>query len=236
MDANTKMCDAVAEGLPSPEMGGEAVHAAVEAVRASFNDKMTFKECISNEMAIFLNLLATSDQAHARRYFFFAERLATAPPKNEGAAAANMDISSKNKVGVIGAGTMGSGIATCFLRAGYDVTLVDVNPEGLARGGKIVSSNIQRDVKRGRVAQKVASAQLERLALESDLSSLSQVDLVVEAVFESMELKKNIFRQLDGIAKLDCILCTNTSTLDIDEIGDVATRHSGRIMGMHFFR
>jgi 3-hydroxyacyl-CoA dehydrogenase len=133
-------------------MGGEAVHGAVDAIKASYDSVKSFDECIDTEMNIFLELLSNSAQGRARRHAFFAERVATglAP----GAPAPSSPL--PNKVGVIGAGTMGAGIATCFLRAGYDVTLVDVNAEGLARGEKIVQANLSQDVKRGRATQERA--------------------------------------------------------------------------------
>ena len=110
------------------------------------------------------------------------------------AASPKVDISGKTKVGVIGAGTMGSGIATCFLRAGYDVTLVDVNEKGLERGRKIVGRNIEQDVKRGRASQAKAEANIARLTPSTTLDSLAGVDMVVEAVFENLDLKKKIFK------------------------------------------
>jgi len=227
---NDAMCDAVKEKLPQPHMGGEAVHGAVDAIKASYESGKSFEECIETEMSIFMDLLANSAQGRARRHAFFAERVATGLP--HGAPKPTSPL--PNKVGVIGAGTMGAGIATCFLRAGYDVTLVDVNAEGLARGEKIVQANLSQDVKRGRATQERADKNLSMMKTDTSLTGLSEVDMVVEAVFENMDLKKKIFKELDGIVAPHTILCTNTSTLDIDEIGGVV-KDSSRTMGMHFF-
>ncbi|GMH51981.1 hypothetical protein TL16_g01131 [Triparma laevis f. inornata] len=227
---NDAMCDAAKEKLPQPHMGGEAVHGAVDAIKASYESGKSFEECIETEMSIFMDLLANSAQGRARRHAFFAERIATGLPRGAPKPTSPLP----NKVGVIGAGTMGAGIATCFLRAGYDVTLVDVNAEGLARGEKIVQVNLSQDVKRGRATQERADKNLSMMKTDTSLTGLSEVDMVVEAVFENMDLKKKIFKELDGIVAPHTILCTNTSTLDIDEIGGVV-KDSSRTMGMHFF-
>ena len=160
-------------------------------------------------MSIFMDLLANSAQGRARRHAFFAERVATGLAR--GAPKPSSPLPNN----------MGAGIATCFLRAGYDVTLVDVNAEGLVRGEKIVKANLSQDVKRGRATQERADKNLSMMTPSTTLTSLSGVDLVVEAVFENMDLKKKIFKELDGIVGEHTILCTNTSTLDIDEIGGV---------------
>ena len=266
--AHDKACEAVKSKLPQPHMGGEAVHGAVDAIKASYDPSTgSFSDCIDTEMNIFLDLLANSAQGRARRHVFFGERVATAPPPGAPKASSPLP----NKVGVIGAGTMGrsvkegvsfacshgccrrfsplspshaqltpppshaiSGIATCFLRAGYEVTLVDVNPEGLARGEKIIQGNLAQDVKRGRASQEKADQNLSMLKTNTALTGLADAGFVVEAVFENMDLKKKIFKELDGIVSPSTILCTNTSTLDIDEIGAVV-KDPSRTMGMHFF-
>ncbi|GMI37735.1 hypothetical protein TeGR_g9661 [Tetraparma gracilis] len=214
--------------LPAPNMGGEAVHGAVDAIAASYASD--FDAGMETEMNIFMELLANSAQGRARRHAFFAERFSTAPPP--GAPPATKPLG--NKVGVIGAGTMGSGIATCFLRAGYNVTLVDVTEAGLARGDKILRKNIETDVKKGRSSEEKANSQLSNFSTSLTMDALKDADLVVEAAFESMDIKKKIFKELDGIVSPSCILATNTSTLDIDEIGSVVS-NSDRTMGMHFF-
>ena len=111
------------------------------------------------------------------------------------------------------------------------VKLVDVNPEGLARGEKTIASNIESDVKRGRSSPTKAAANIAMLSSSTTLQDLKDVDMVVEAVFENLELKKKIFKELDGIVRDDTILCTNTSTLDIDLIGGVV-KNPGNTMGM----
>jgi len=109
------------------------------------------------------------------------------------------DVKLGKKIGVIGAGTMGSGIATCFLRKGYEVTLVDVNEAGLQRGKDIIENNINQDVKRRRAKDTSA---LKNLSASTDMAAaLSDADFVIEAVFENLDLKKKIFKQLDGIVR-----------------------------------
>jgi 3-hydroxyacyl-CoA dehydrogenase len=214
--------------LPTPEMGGEAVHGAVAAIADSFR-LSTMSEGLESETNIFLDLLANSSQGRARRHAFFAERFATSPPK--GAPKSTSPLGQN--VGVIGAGTMGSGIATCFLRAGFNVTLVDVNPDGLARGEKILKKNIETDVAKGRASEAKAAKQLSNFNTSTSLEDLKDTNMIVEAVFESLDLKKKIFKELDGIVSPSCIIATNTSTLDIDEIAKMTD--PTRVMGMHFF-
>ena len=179
--------------LPPLHMGGEAAHGCVDAVAAAFMHPTaarlsTFQEGSDREAEIFLDLLKNSSQGRARRHGFFAERFATSPPP--GAPPATSPLG--NTVGVIGAGTMGSGIATCFLRAGYTVTLVDVDPEGLARGEKTLARNIETDVKKGRASEEKAGKQMASFKGSTTLESLKDCDMIVEAVFESLELKKKV--------------------------------------------
>ena len=138
------------------------------------------------------------------------------------------------KVGIIGAGTMGGGIAMNFATAGIPVTIVETREDALTRGLDIVRNNYQRSADRGRFAQDEVDARMARIEGELEIEKLIDCDLVIEAVFEDMDLKKRIFSKLDKFCKAGAILATNTSALNIDEIASVTSRPED-IIGLHFF-
>lgn len=138
------------------------------------------------------------------------------------------------RVGVIGAGTMGGGIAMNFLSAGIPVTIVEREQEALDRGAGVMRRNYEASVKRGRIEAAEAEAAMARLTPSLTFDSLADCDLVIEAVYESMEVKKDVFTRLDAIVKPGAILASNTSYLDIDEIAAV-TKRPEAVLGMHFF-
>ena len=138
------------------------------------------------------------------------------------------------KVGIIGAGTMGGGIAMNFATAGIAVTIVETKEEALTRGLSVVRGNYQRSADRGRFPQEEVDLRMGRIDGVLDMQALADCDLVIEAVFEDMALKKDIFQKLDGICKAGAILATNTSALDIDEIAAV-TKRPHDVIGLHFF-
>jgi 3-hydroxyacyl-CoA dehydrogenase len=138
------------------------------------------------------------------------------------------------KVGVIGAGTMGGGIAMNFLSAGIPVTIVEREQAALDRGVAVMGKNYEASVKRGRIEAAVAEAAMARLTPSLEFESLATCDLVIEAVYESMEVKKDVFGRLDAIVKPGAILASNTSYLDVDEIA-TATKRPEAVLGMHFF-
>ena len=137
-------------------------------------------------------------------------------------------------VGIIGAGTMGGGIAMNFATAGIPVTIVETTQEALDRGLKVVRGNYQRSADKGRFPQEEVEARMDRFDGQLELSALAECDLVIEAVFEDMELKRKIFTELDRVMKKGAILATNTSALDIDEIAAM-TRRPEDVIGLHFF-
>jgi 3-hydroxyacyl-CoA dehydrogenase len=137
-------------------------------------------------------------------------------------------------VGVIGAGTMGGGIAMNFLSAGIPVTMVEREQEALDRGVGVMARNYEASVKRGRIEAAVAEAAMARLTPSLAFEALAECDLVIEAVYESMEVKKDVFSRLDAIVKPGAILASNTSYLDVDEIAR-ATKRPEAVLGMHFF-
>lgn len=138
-----------------------------------------------------------------------------------------------HKVMVIGAGQMGSGIAQVCAQAGYEVTLNDVKPEFLERGLGVIIKNLSRDVEKGRKTEEEKAAILARLHTSLDLQDARDVDIVIEAAVENMDIKQSIFKQLDEIAPAHAILATNTSSLPITEIAAVTNRPE-QVIGMHF--
>jgi 3-hydroxyacyl-CoA dehydrogenase len=177
-----------------------------------------------------LQPLLNGPQSAALRYVFMAEGATQKIPGLD-RDAATLPI---NKVGIIGAGTMGSGITMAFLAAGLRVTLVETSQDALDRGlGKIRETLFSR-VSRGKLSQDKADAKLAALSGAVDLSALANSDLVIEAVFEEMDVKKELFAKLSSIVRADCILATNTSRLDVNEIASAATDPQ-RVLGLHFF-
>ncbi|MGQ0793893.1 MAG: 3-hydroxyacyl-CoA dehydrogenase family protein [Deltaproteobacteria bacterium] len=138
------------------------------------------------------------------------------------------------KVGVVGAGTMGSGIAQTLAQNGKQVTLVDISDAALERGVKNMTGSLGRLVKKGELSEEGSKEILSRIAPTTSFENLGDVDLIVEAVFENMAVKKEIFRKLDGAVRPDIVIATNTSSLPIIEIA-VTTKRAERIVGMHFF-
>ena len=138
------------------------------------------------------------------------------------------------KVGVIGAGTMGGGITMNFLSAGISVTIVEAEQAALTRGVGVMGKNYEASVKRGRIEAADAEAAMARLTPSLSFDDLADCDLVIEAVYESMEVKKDVFGRLDAIVKPGAILASNTSYLNVDEIAQ-ATKRPEAVLGMHFF-
>ncbi len=188
-----------------------------------------FDEGCKAEREFFMECKASS-QSSGLRHAFFAERTVSKVPgvsKDNG----KRDI---NSVAVIGAGTMGAGIGYGSLNAGCELILIDNNDESLQRGQKTIESLYQAGVDRGKVSNAQMDEGLGRLTTSQDYADLSDVDLVIEAVFENMAIKKEVFGKLDEVCKKGAILATNTSTLDIDEIA-AATKRPEDVIGLHFF-
>ena len=207
--------------------GYEAPERIVRCVEAAV-DK-TFDEGMAFEREMFMECMA-SPQSAALRHLFFAERAAGKLPGLDGKAA----VRPVTSVGVVGAGTMGAGIALACLDAGLDVVLTDNSAEGLLRGRETIASLLDRQVAKGRVSDDGKAERLSRLATDEGLGALESVDLVIEAAFESMKVKQEIFAELDSICRPGAILATNTSTLDIDKIA-ASTSRPEDVIGLHFF-
>jgi 3-hydroxybutyryl-CoA dehydrogenase len=141
---------------------------------------------------------------------------------------------SIQRVGVIGAGTMGNGIAHVFARSGFDVVLCDVEQRFLDRGLQTIAKNLDREVAKNKIKEEDKAATLRRIAAVIDRKRLADCDLLVEAATEKFEIKAEIFRELDGIMKPEVILASNTSSISITKIGAL-TRRADKVIGMHFF-
>lgn len=205
----------------------EAAHAAVEAVKASAEQSLD--EGLKAERALFTALL-NSAQSKALRYMFFAERKAG----HIDGLPANTATRAIGKVGVIGAGTMGGGIAMNFLSAGIATTILDTTSEALDRGVKAMRGNYDASMRKGRLTGEQVERAMALLEPTLDFAALGACDLIIEAVYEDMSIKKEVFARLDGVAKPGAILASNTSYLDIDEMA-AATIRPQDVLGLHFF-
>jgi 3-hydroxyacyl-CoA dehydrogenase len=207
-------------GFPAPEASILAVKAATEK---------PYAEGVIEERKLFMELM-TSPESAAQRYFFFAERKAA---KIDGLpdGTAPRDIS---QVGVIGAGTMGGGISMNFLSAGIPVTIIEMEQEALDRGTGVMLRNYEASAAKGKLTQDQVGKAMGLLNPTLDFGALADCDLIIEAVYESMDVKKDVFGRLDKIAKPGAILASNTSYLNIDEIAASISR-PGDVVGTHFF-
>jgi len=207
-------------GFRAPENIVKAVEAAVS---------LPFPDGIKRERELFLELL-NSPESKAQRYFFFAEREAAKIPD----VPADTPAKDVKKAAVIGAGTMGGGIAMNFANAGIPVTVVEMNQDALDRGLGIVRKNYEATASRGRLTMADVEKRMGLITGTTDWSAVRDADMIIEAVFEEMPIKKEVFAKLDGLAKPDAVLATNTSTLDVDEIAS-ATKRPESVIGTHFF-
>ena len=207
--------------------GFKAPFNIVKAIEAAA--ELPFEQGIERERELFQELV-TSTESAAQRYYFFAEREgAKVPdlPKDT----ATLPVQS---VGVIGAGTMGGGITMNFLNAGIPVTLVEREQAALDRGVGVIRKNYENTAAKGRMTAEQVEQRMALLTPALELDALAEVDLVIEAVFEDMGIKQDVFARLDAIAKPGAILASNTSFLDLDEIAS-ATSRPDSVVGLHFF-
>ncbi len=207
--------------------GFEAPEANIQCIEAAVN--LPFDEGIKVERALFVPLMQGL-QSRAQRYVFFAERMAA---KVEGLPA-DAQLLPVKSVGIIGAGTMGGGIAMNFLNVGIPVTIVEMKEEALTRGVGVIRKNYENTAAKGKLTAADVETRMGLLKGSLDLADLGQADLIIEAVFENMDIKKQLFAKLDGVAKPGAILASNTSYLNVDEIAS-ATKRPGSVVGMHFF-
>ncbi len=207
-------------GFMAPESNIKCIEAAVN---------LPFDEGMAVERKLFMELM-TGSQSAAQRYVFFAERQAAKIPD----IGDDVAILPVKKVGVIGAGTMGGGISMNFLNAGYAVTIVETQQAALDRGIATIRKNYENTAKKGRLTQADVETRMGLLTGTLALEDLADCDLIIEAVFENMDIKKDVFGRLDKIAKAGAILASNTSYLDVNEIASATTRPES-VIGLHFF-
>ena len=224
---NPGLFDAFRAQMPKRSRGFEAPYACVECIEAAAT--LPFNEGLAKEREVFQRLLA-SDQSRAQWHAFFAERETSKIPD----VPKDTPTAPIRQAAVIGCGTMGGGIAMNFANADIPVTVVDVSQDALDRGLAVGQRNYAATVSKGRLSQATMD---ERMALISPTVSFDRVkhaDVVIEAVIEQMDVKKDVFRTLDRVCKPDAILTTNTSTLDINEIA-ATTGRPDQVIGTHFF-
>jgi 3-hydroxyacyl-CoA dehydrogenase len=207
--------------------GMNAPECAVRAVQAAVN--LPFKEGVAFERKMTRECVA-DPQSKALQYVFFAERQATKVP----GLPKDIELTAVNAVGIIGAGTMGGGIAMNFANVGIPVTLLEMSQEELEKGLSTIRKNYEATAKKGRITDAQVEERMALLKGSTEYGDLVDMDLVIEAVFEKMDIKKQVFKTLSDIVRPDTILASNTSYLDIDEIATVVDRPE-RMLGMHFF-
>jgi 3-hydroxyacyl-CoA dehydrogenase len=225
--ANTKGFEGLISEVTRKARGLEAPIAAAGAVRNAI--EMEFDEALKAERAEFVRLVQ-GDQSRAQRHLFFAEREAAK------VAGVGKDVEPRpvKRAGVIGAGTMGGGIAMSLANGGVPVTILEMSDEALKRGLGTISKNYATSVERGSISADERDARLGRITGTTDYADLADCDLIIEAVFEEMPIKKEVFGKLDQVAKPGAVLATNTSYLDVNEIA-ASTSRPADVIGMHFF-
>lgn len=207
-------------GQLSPAVAVRGVQAACE---------LPFAEGMKRERQLFMELMAT-DQRQGLIHAFFAERAVGKLPELQGVAPRPLVA-----LGVIGGGTMGAGIATAALLAGLSVTMLEMSSQAADAARKRIEGNLQGALKRGKISpEKFAALTEQALTLATGYDALKDADLVIEAVFEDMEVKKQVFSKLDGVCKPGAVLATNTSYLNVDEIAATTSRPAD-VIGLHFF-
>jgi 3-hydroxyacyl-CoA dehydrogenase len=218
--------DALAKPYLKRARGLNAPAAAIDAIRGALT--LSFDEAIARERTIFV-ALRDGEQSKALRHIFFAERAAAKVDLPAGVKARKVE-----RAAIIGAGTMGGGIAMCFANAGIPVSLIEMSAEALARGRDAIAKNYRGMVSRGGLAQDEMDRRLALIESATDTGAVASADLVIEAVFEDMEVKRKLFADLDRLAKPGAVLATNTSYLDVNAIAQ-ATARPQDVLGMHFF-
>ncbi|MBU60163.1 MAG: 3-hydroxyacyl-CoA dehydrogenase [Alcanivorax sp.] len=209
-----------ARGQPAPYACLESVRNAVE---------LPFDEGMKKEREIFTGLMASPESA-ALRYAFFVEREANKIPD----VPKGTPVREIKSAAIIGAGTMGGGIAMNFANAGIPVKILEVKEDALERGIAVIRKNYENTAKKGRITQEQVEQRMALIQPTLSYDDLSDVDLVIEAVFENMDVKKAVFTELDRVCKPGAILATNTSTLDVNRIASF-TKRPEDVVGMHFF-
>ena len=218
--ATRKMLARKTRGFLAPEYNIRCIEAAVN---------QPFDEGLKTEGKLFAELMS-GPQSQAQQYFFFSERQAGKVP---GLAEDAKELPIA-KVGVIGGGLMGGGISMNFANVGVPVTIVETSQEALDRGLGTIRKNYENTARKGRLTEEAVEQRCGLIQGTLDMADLADCDLIIEAVFENMAVKKDIFTRLDAIAKQGAILASNTSALDLNEIASVTSRPES-VIGLHFF-
>ena len=219
-DAARAQIEKKARGQMSPILCLDAIKAATE---------LSFAEGMDKERELFVEGLS-SDQSRGLIHAFFGEReVAKIPGLDPEAQPREVKTAA-----IIGAGTMGGGIAMCFANAGIPVMVLEQTQEALDKGLGVCRKNYENTAKKGRLTMDQVEQRMALFTGTTDINDLADVDIVIEAVFENMDVKKDIFTKLDAVCKAGCVLATNTSTLDINQIASVTERPQD-VIGMHFF-
>jgi 3-hydroxyacyl-CoA dehydrogenase len=225
--ANPQLFDDFRKSIARKARGFDAPELNIQCIEAAVN--LPFDEGIAKERELFGRLMSGTQSA-AQRYYFFAEREAAKVPD----VPKDTPLLDIETVGVLGAGTMGGGIAMNFANVGIPVTIVERDQASLDRGLGVVRKNYERSASRGSISSDDVEQRMQLITGTLDRGDLAQCDMVIEAVFEDMELKKEIFTDLDKICKPDALMATNTSALNVNEIAAVTSRPES-VIGMHFF-
>ncbi|MEP5231334.1 MAG: 3-hydroxyacyl-CoA dehydrogenase NAD-binding domain-containing protein [Alloalcanivorax sp.] len=226
-DAQDGLFEQFEQSIARKQRGFKAPFSCIKAVKAAV--ELPFDKGVERERELFFKLLVSPESA-AQRHVFFAEReVAKVPGLDK-----NTPKREINQVAVIGAGTMGGGIAMNFANAGIPVRLLEVKEDALERGVAVIRKNYENTAKKGRITDEQVEQRMALIQPTLSYDDLGDVDLVIEAVFENMDVKEAVFSELDRVCKPGAILATNTSTLDVDRIASFTQRPED-VMGMHFF-
>ena len=201
-------------------------HAIIKSVEEGL--KLDFPDAISNERKLFEECIE-SPQRQGLIHSFFAERANTKIPELKDGMPIEI-----NKIGIIGGGTMGTGISMAAMNAGFDVIMVEQNDEAIQKAKAKINSTYNRSVKLNRITNEQKNKTMEMFSATTEFSDLKDRDLIIEAVFENMDVKKEVFMKLNQICRQDCILASNTSYLNVNEIASIVDNPS-RVIGLHFF-
>ena len=226
-DEGANIFEAARQGIARRARGLIAPYRCIESVENA--GRLGFEDGMKKEREFFVECLG-SEQSAGQRHAFFAERQANKIPD----VPADTPVAKIESAAVIGCGTMGGGIAMNFANAGIPVRVLETSEEALDKGLAVIRKNYEGSVSRGRISQEEMDGRMFLIGGATDYAQLKDADIVIEAVFEEMDLKKQVFAQLDAACKPSAILATNTSTLDVNEIA-AATSRPEAVIGTHFF-
>jgi 3-hydroxyacyl-CoA dehydrogenase len=225
--AGPEVFDNFEKSIARKQRGFLAPFHIIKSIRAAF--ELPFDEGMAREEALFMELMRSSESA-AQRHIFFAEREVAKVP-----GLAKDTVKREINCGaVVGAGTMGGGIAMNFANAGIPVKLLEMKQDFLDKGIALIRKNYENTAKKGRISMADVEKRMALIEPTLNYDDIKDVDIVIEAVYENMEVKKEVFKKLDSVCRPGAILATNTSTLDVDEIASVTSRPQD-VIGMHFF-